>query len=55
LLQEDVYEFDPRGFKELAAESKALLFRLPAGDLSLEVFEEALARCFGRSGTRRKR
>lgn len=55
LIQEDVFEFDPVGFKALAMSGHALLFRLPSGDLSLDTIELALARSLGRSGTRPKR
>ena len=54
LIQEDVFDFDPAGFKALAASASALLFRLPSGDLSVEKLEMALARSLGRSGTRAK-
>ena len=54
LIQEDVFDFDPAGFKSLAASANALLFRLPPGDLSVEKLEVALARSLGRSGTRAK-
>lgn len=55
LLQEDLFEFDPKGFKALAVTSGALLFRLPAGDIGSDVIDVALARSLGRSGTRSRR
>jgi hypothetical protein len=55
LLQEDLFDFDPKGFKALAASSGAVLFRLPPGDIGVDVIEVALARSLGRSGARKKR